>query len=354
MKKVALYDSYLNILGGGERYVLSILKVFESHGYECSIFWNTDVTKKIKQKFGIKFHTLNFIPHIFPSSPLKTLQALRTFDSFIYVTDGSYFFSSAKHNYIYAMVPQKLLYSKNLINRLKMSNYTFITHSKFNENRLKNWGIRTQLLYPYIDTSYKISLPKKKKTILCVGRFFKHLHSKRHDLAIKAFLLLKQNQEFQDYKLIIAGGLQKEDKDYFNSLKNLAENDSSIFFKPNISFYKLYKLYRLSTFYWHFAGFGIDEDRHPELVEHMGIAPLEAMAYGSIPFCYNAGGPKEIISQGENGFLFKSEDELIKQMINIVKKQDELQSIQTKDVEFVQKNFSYPVFEKRVKEIFFD
>lgn len=353
MKKVALYDPYLNILGGGERYVLSILKVFESHGYECSIFWNTDVTKKIKQKFGIKFHTLNFIPHIFPSSPLKTLQALRTFDSFIYVTNGSYFFSSAKHNYIYAMVPQKILYPQSLLHRLKTLNYTFITHSKFTKKHLADWNIQTKLLYPYINIPTKISLFKKEKTILCVGRFFKHLHSKRHDIAIKVFSLLKKNPLFRDYKLIIAGGLQKEDKDYFNSLKNLAKNDSSILFKPNISFYELYKVYRLSTFYWHFAGFGIDEDRHPELVEHMGIAPLEAMAYGVIPFCYNAGGPKEIISQGENGFLFKSEDEFIKQMINIVKKQDYLQSIQIKSMKFACKNFSYPVFEKRVKEIFF-
>lgn len=352
MKKIALYDPYLNILGGGERYVLSILKVFESHGYECSIFWNTDVTKEMEQKFGIKFHTLNFIPHIFPSTTLKTLRTLRTFNYFLYVTDGSYFFSSAKHNYIYAMVPQELLYSKNLINRLKMSNYTFITHSKFNENRLKNWGIQTQLLYPYIDIPDRVSLSKKEKIILCVGRFFKHLHSKRHDLAIKAFLLLKQNQKFQYYKLIIAGGLQKEDKDYFNSLKNLAKNDSSILLKPNIGFSELYKLYDLSTFYWHFAGFGIDETKHPELVEHMGITPLEAMAHGVISFCYNAGGPKETISQGENGFLFKSKDELIKQMINIVKKQDELQSMQIKGIKFAGKNFSYPVFKKNVIKLF--
>ncbi len=365
MKKVALYDPYLNILGGGERYVLSILKVFAHHGYQPIIFWDSDLTKKIKDKFSLQFNLpagrqgikLEFVPNIFknrsfPSSTLKKLQSLRTFDYFLYVTDGGYFFSSAKKNYIYAMVPQQSLYSKSLINRLKMSNYTFITHSKFTQNQLTGWGIQTKLLYPYIDIPDILSLPKKEKIILCVGRFFKHLHSKRQDLTIKAFLLLKKNPVFHDYKLIIVGGLQKEDETYFTELESFSHEDPSIELKPNISYNLLTEYYKKSMFYWHFAGFGIDENRHPELVEHMGITPIEAMTYGSIPFCYAAGGPKEIISQGENGFLFHNEDELMKQMLDLQKNQDRIQSIQKQGMEFARKNFSYSVFEKNVIKLF--
>lgn len=250
------------------------------------------------------------------------------------------------------MVPQQSLYSKNILNRIKTLHCIFITHSQFTRNHLENWGIQSKLLYPYIPLSKTISLPKKEKIIVSVGRFFKHLHSKRHDLAIQTFSLLKKSTAFRDYRLVVVGGLQKEDQRYFSELKTIADKDASIELKPNISYDLLVTYYKKSMFYWHFAGFGIDENRYPELVEHMGITPIEAMAYGSIPFCYAAGGPKEIITQGRNGFLFKSEDELMKEMTGLVTKQNAMYSMQKRAMEFVAKNFGYPVFEKNVVNLF--
>ncbi len=91
---------------------------------------------------------------------------------------------------------------------------------------------------------------EKDKIILSVGRFFKHLHSKKHDIIINSYKKLKtQNYSFKDHKLILAGGLKKEDQEYFNSLRKLARNDSSIIFKPNIKLYELYRLYRLYGLY---------------------------------------------------------------------------------------------------------
>lgn len=361
MKKnlnVALYDPYLDVLGGGEKYILSVLKVFHELGYQISIFWDGNLTKKIEEKFSLHYiNKLRWLPNIFQRrsfliSTLRTLQTLRTFDYFFYVTDGSYFFSNAKKNYVYAMVPQQSLYSKNLINQLKTSNYTFITHSLFTQTHLAHWGIISTLLYPYIDMPHILSVPKKEKIVLCVGRFFKHLHSKRHDLAIKTFLLLKKNPMFRDYRLVIAGGLQKEDEVYFSELKSFALGDNSIELKPNIPHNLLIQYYKKSMFYWHFAGFGIDDERHPELVEHMGITPIEAMAYGSIPFCFAAGGPKEIIIQGKNGFLFTDENELIMQMAQLQENPQKIQSLQKEAVAYAQKKFSYSQFEKQVIKLF--
>lgn len=352
MKKIALYDPYLNILGGGERYVLSILKVFENNGFDVFVFSDSQVNSGIKNKLGLNFRSLRFLPNIFQNnSPVEKLANLKQYDYFLYVTDGSYFFSSAKKNYIYAMVPKQSLYSKTFIDRLKRCNFTFITHSRFTQDRLNSWGIQTKLLYPYTDMPKTVQVLKKEKIILSIGRFFKHLHSKRHDLAIQAFKRLKRNTAFRDFKLIIAGGLQKEDQPYLEELKLLAK-DSTIELLPNVPYTKLVEYYKKSLFYWHFAGFGIDENTHPELVEHMGISPIEAMASGSIPFCYSAGGPKEIISQGENGFLFHSEDELIKQMRNLTMNSAKILSMQKQGIEFSQHNFSYSVFEKNVIKLF--
>ncbi len=37
-KKAALYDPFLDVMGGGEKHILSILKVLEEKGFEIHIF----------------------------------------------------------------------------------------------------------------------------------------------------------------------------------------------------------------------------------------------------------------------------------------------------------------------------
>ncbi len=347
--KVGMYDPFLDTLGGGEKYILSIMDVFAELGYEINIIWNKNLTQEIKNRFSLQsIKRLKFLP-------LKTLKGLQTFDYFFYVTDGSYFFSGAKKNFIYAMIPDKKLYSKNLINRLKLINYQFITHSVFTQKWLSKFGTKSEVIMPYLDSkliNQSINFEKKEKIILSVGRFFSHLHSKKQDLMIKTFKDLKnKSKEFIDYKLVLAGGLMKEDQEYFESLKKLADNDSSIIFKPNISLYELYRLYGLSTFYWHFTGLGVDEEKNPEQVEHFGITPLEAMASGCLTFCYKAGGPKEMIENNDNGFLFSDSNELIDKMIEVNSDKLLKEKIIKNGKQFVKENFSYEVFKEKIKKL---
>jgi len=152
----------------------------------------------------------------------------------------------------------------------------------------------------------------------------------------------------------MAGGLKKEDEEYFNQLKSLAKNDSSIIFKTNVSLDELYKLYELSTYFWHFTGLGTDEKTHPEQVEHFGIAPLEAMASGCLTFCYNAGGPKEIIKDGNNGFLFNDEKELFTKMQAIIINKNRQLIIRKNANDYIRENFSYQVFRDRVRKLIID
>ncbi len=358
--KVALYDPFLDTLGGGELHVLSILQVLSSCGYEPYIFWDKDLSREIKQKFSLHYiNKIKWLPNIFknksfPFSILKTLKALRTFDCFIYVTDGSYFFSSAKKNFVFCMVPYKNLYQMNIVNRLKTFNYQFITNSLFTSGWLTKWGIQNQELCPYIDDVFfrKTSI-KKERIILSVGRFFPHLHSKQHEIIIgiyKKFLQSRKN--LAPYRLILAGGLKKEDENYFRKLQSFIGDDSSIKLEPNLGFNELVSLYQKAELFLHFTGFGVNENEHPEMVEHFGIAPLQAMASGCITFCYNAGGPKEFISDGKNGFLFNSEKELLQKINTVIESPLIQQKITKNAVQLVKTNFSYKVFEQKVKKLF--
>jgi glycosyltransferase involved in cell wall biosynthesis len=87
-------------------------------------------------------------------------------------------------------------------------------------------------------------------------------------------------------------------------------------------------------------------------VEHFGITPLEAMASGCITFCYNAGGPKSFIHNGENGFLFSSVEELMKQMSQVLEHGAEMHLISEQARNYVDVTFSYERFKKNTLEVF--
>lgn len=341
--KIGLYNPYLDTLGGGEKHILSILDVLVGNGAEATIFWKKNLTKEIKSRF--RFKSVDS----WSWSSKKILQ----FDYFFYVTDGSYFFSFAKKNFVFCMVPDKNLYKLNLINRLKLWNYEFISNSPYTTKWLTKWGINPITIPPYIDKElFMNSSVKKEKLILSVGRFFPHLHSKNQEKIIATFQKLKtKNSLFKDYKLVLAGGLKKEDRNYFDKLRSLAKNYSDVIFKPNITLNELYRLYGLSTYFWHFTGLGVDENKHPKQVEHFGIAPLEAAASSCLIFCHNSGGPKEIFSDKKTGFLFNSEEELIQKIINAEINPSIKEEITSQSKLMVEKVYNYEVFAKRVKNI---
>ncbi|PIZ66010.1 hypothetical protein COY15_02010, partial [Candidatus Roizmanbacteria bacterium CG_4_10_14_0_2_um_filter_39_12] len=354
-KKAGLYDPYLDIMGGGERHILSILQVLESEGYDVTIFWDNDLAKQIQNKLKLSFHSLTFEKNIFTSgTPYHRLQELQKYDLLLYVTDGSYFVSPSKNTYIFCMVPDKKLYNMNLVNKAKTANATFITNSIFTNTWLEKWGLKPFVIHPYIaDAFLETSLEyPKEKIILSVGRFFPHLHSKRQDVAIERFIQLKmQYPQFEEYALHLAGSVTREDQDYLKELRVKSAHDRSIIFHENIEYQRLVNLYKSAKYYWHFAGYGVDEAIHPEKTEHLGITPLEAMASGCITFAYSAGGPKELIFNGKNGYLFENQKQLFFLMEQIDQDQEQSNSIKSTAQKFVQNNFSYEIFSQRVKEV---
>jgi len=350
-KKAALYNPYLATMGGGERLILSILQVLDKNGYDITIFWDEDLTESIKTKLNLTFDHLRFEPNCFKNGSIANrLMTLSSFDILFYVPDGSYFFSTAKKNIIYAMVPDKKLYHQSFLNKLKLHNFSFITISEFSKTCLTQRGIQSDIIYPYLpEVFFNDPLVDKEKIILSVGRFFRHLHSKRQDVAIRWFKeLIKSESRFAEYRLVLAGSVLPEDETYLAELKDLAEDSPQIEFKVNTSFQELLKLYSTAEYYWHFAGFGIDEHAHPEQTEHLGITPMEAMARGCVTCAYRAGGPKEIIRDGETGYLFLTQEELFEKM----KQAPERNKVMvTAGIEYTKSQFSYNVFQKRVKEV---
>ncbi|MFO7928518.1 MAG: glycosyltransferase, partial [Candidatus Humimicrobiaceae bacterium] len=104
------------------------------------------------------------------------------------------------------------------------------------------------------------------------------------------------------------------------------------------------------SIFWHASGMGEDEEKHPEKFEHFGITTVEAMASGCIPIVINKTGQKEIIKNGQNGFLFSSIEELKEITIKVCSGEIKGEKIKENAINGATK-FSSDNFSRRLLEI---
>ncbi|MBI3379800.1 glycosyltransferase family 4 protein [Candidatus Gottesmanbacteria bacterium] len=318
--KIGIYSPYLNIFGGGERYILSIARAF-SQDSEVYLYADKDLSKRSLEIFGINLKNTHLLPSdlLLQQNFLKKYAYLHKYDLFFYMSDGSLFFSSAKKNFLIVQSPLHIP-NKNFLNRMKLANWKIICYSQFMRNIIRqklNCGIKSLTLAPCIDVPNKKEKVTKDNIILSVGRFFPYPHDKKHEILVDLFKK-SYSKYFSGWKLIIAGGLtEKGGDDIFRRLK-----DKSIGYPieimSNLSSDRLLEFYQKSKIYWHAAGFGEDLTTNPEKAEHFGIAPLEAMANGVVPIVFNGGGLMDIIDGENGGYLWNTLEELTQKTVNLI------------------------------------
>lgn len=346
MKKALIFDPYLDTLGGGERYCLTFALGLQSSGFQVEIAWkDRETLLAAETRFGLDLSKIKVNKKAYDLCVGK-ISLIRKFlftihyGLIFWVSDGSLPFLFSKNNLVHFQVPFKTIGGNSFVNKIKtLFVHKFVYNSRFtatvHETHLpKN---KSFVLYPPIDVdSFKQG--KKENIILSVGRFDSPSHSKRQDILIDAFRLL--NKHYPDYRLILAGGSQGE-SDTLEILKEKAES-LPIKFVVNPDFNKLKDLYAKSKFFWHTAGFEINEQTDPEKVEHFGITTVEAMAAGCIPVVIGKGGQKEIISEG-TGFLCSDAQEISDKTLKIIKDSQASKEMSVKAVErskmFSNKNF---------------
>lgn len=171
----------------------------------------------------------------------------------------------------------------------------------------RRWGIDSQVVYPPVETKFRVI--RKENIILSVGRFATMGHSKKQVEMIGAFTRM-YDEGLQNWEYICIGGVgdMPGDQAYFESVRKEGERCAARVL-ANVERARLKDLQEQAKIFWHAAGYGVDEER-PELMEHFGIATVEAMAAGCVPIVINKGGQREIVEHGVNGFLWNTLDEL--------------------------------------------
>ena len=183
-----------------------------------------------------------------------------------------------------------------------------MTNSRFTQEWTKRrWGIDATIVYPPVDTDFRAA--RKTNLILSVGRFSTTGHAKNQREMVGAFARLC-GAGLRGWEYVCAGGLgdSPDDRAYFASVRREGE-DCPALVLANVERARLIELQEQAKIFWHGAGYGVGEDQ-PELMEHFGIATVEAMAAGCVPVVPNRGGQPEIVEHGVNGFLWDSLDEL--------------------------------------------
>jgi glycosyltransferase involved in cell wall biosynthesis len=202
----------------------------------------------------------------------------------------------------------------------------FVANSNFTASWIKRrWSQDAVVLPPPIDTSV-FSPPAagdpRRHVILSVGRFFAEGHNKKHDVMIRVFrTMMDRGLLPSSWRLVLAGSRHTEKPShlaYYEGLLSLA-GGYPVQFAPDIPFAELLNLYRTSSIYWHAAGFGESEGSHPERFEHFGITTCEAMACGLVPVVIDSAGQRGIVAEGQTGYTFKSEEEMIAKTLHAVR-----------------------------------
>ncbi len=317
MKKALIFDPYLDTLGGGERYALTFALGLISNGYQVEFAWPVkSILDKAQSRFGLDFSGLNNSTEAYSlikqGSLWQKFLFTRKYDLIFWISDGSIPFLFGKKNYVHFQVPFLRLGGTSFVNQIKsLFIDKFIYNSNFTKNILEKSLSKSKglVLYPPIDTN-SFESSQKENIILSVGRFDSPSHPKRQDILIEAFRKLSSSGS--SYRLILAGG-QIGDSPNLIKLKVQAKG-LNIEFVVNPDFNLLKSLYKKSKFFWHAAGFGIDEEKEPEKVEHFGMTTVEAMAAGCIPIVISKGGQKEIINPPA-GFLCQDADEMAQQTL---------------------------------------
>lgn len=380
--KICVLNPYIPTMGGGEKHMGYFIEFLEKYYKDAEIdiivhnYNDIDVHSEnyvtiedLNNKFGINLEHTKLLKVDLDSSGtrlskiknvLKIEGITRGYDIFINNMFLSKHVGKAKKNLYLCMFPPKTYAVEKRMNSLVSSfmdwNFSksydfFIPNSEFTNYWLnsywKNVSHKSRVIYPPVfsidEIEGRYQEDKKENLIISVGRFFAADHCKRQLDMVKFFINNHEKLKGFEYHLVGTVSTYPQDLDYFNKVKELADSVDNIIIHEDCSYDELMGLYTRAKIFWHATGYQVNENENPEKMEHFGITTVEAMSFGAVPVVINKGGQKETVVNGENGFLWDTEQECIESTLKLAEDDALRISFSKKSVERA-KHFSIDEF----------
>src|SRR3989339_1333861 len=97
VKKALIHNPYWDSMGGGERYCLSVIKVFLNAGWQVSLDWyDQALPEKLEERFGIDISQVKIV---------DKHQKGWGYDLCFWVSDGSIPLLFSKNNLLHMQIP---------------------------------------------------------------------------------------------------------------------------------------------------------------------------------------------------------------------------------------------------------
>lgn len=344
LKPIGIYNSYWNTKGGGESHALSFATILQKYETVYLISEENFDIQELSSYYDIDLSNCRKIVQ-----RNITAEFTKQFDIFINSTFQSNLESKANKSYYIVSFPHKN------INKEVLNSYKFLYNSDYTKKWSETYWEKHDgdIIYPLgsINVVNKLEKTEKEKIILSIGRFFKYGHSKNQHVIAKAFKeMINFYPELKDWELVLIGSLNKNSKDdveYLKSIENILQ-DTKYKIVIDAKRELLDEYCQKSMIYVHATGVGIDEKKFPERLEHFGITPVEAMAYGCFPIVYRHGGPAELISKLNFGEKFIDSNELMNCMIKTINSFNGISNIGECIAEFINSHH----FPNRVENLY--
>ncbi len=340
--------------GGMENIFLEYSKIMQKHDFNLICLISQDFChKKELERNNIKVEILNISGHLDILAAIKLHFLIKKHSpKLIFAHNGRAFATINIYNKIFSTANTKLVAVSHGGNIKRIINFdAIITVANHIYNKIIKANFKGFIANIY--NGYQ-TLPSKQKQLeqsqfgenqtttnlstLTYGILSRLSVEKGVDLAIRSFKKFN-DQVSQDCRLIIAGeGLESENLKQLTLNLNLQDKVEFIgWVKNKAEFFSQ-----------------IDVFLQPAKKEPFGITILEAFNYKTLVIAANSDGPKEIIQDSYNGYLFEPslEDSLFLTMQKVFlqgKQQSQLnQQIIKNAYQDLQEKFSYQIMEKNL------
>lgn len=304
-KIAVVYSPYNLTPGGGERYVLSLAKAARDSGYKTYFCSPERYTK-------YRLHTVAYELGLDVSNiGLLGEDELDGIDISLFIVMSNELCPSMKakgkeKNIYHCQFPFPMSdwHKTNCLSNISGFD-SVIVNSHFTktayEREAERYYVNIPPVYvvsPPVDMIENVGKPDDGIIrILNVGRFIAGGHCKKQIEIVQAFNLLTTElaKKGIESKLTLMGSLSssEDDRNYLEKIRQLAGDNVEII--VNGSRQDIIEKYQEANFYWHGTGINEDVIEKPQVFEHFGITPVEAMSAGCIPVVWHEGGPSEII-----------------------------------------------------------